>query len=350
MARNRPGPRGAPAPGLPAPAPTPLPTFPPPAKPARSNANTSHPAARSAAHAGRTPSLPAGSAAGAGTASPRGMGPPSPPKSPHLGVPWEPAKPWGAQLHRAGLGARRDGASVSQLLLRNADDSENAAFPPRSNAWPRVTPAPSPGHPRAPNSGLAERGSCPQRAPAPPWGGQQHPQTGTRKPSWEIQMAKAKPGQGWGGGAGNAPPKPPRGLQLGPSSSHLCRCPGLCLCQGGAKGQSPPATFLLPWKSRMCHPPPLFLPLSTPGQGGLGGRRAEAVGTQRLPSLESRGSRVGRKEAQEHFQEAPVPGSRFPKGWGGGGSAPAPPPPPEEAAQLSPCSGGCVTQAEPSKA
>lgn len=116
---------------------------------------------------GPRPSQPA-TATGAGTAPPRGLGPLGPPKPPCPGVPQDPAKPWeGIRPHGAGLGARRDGASVSRLLLRNADDSENAAFPSCSNAWPRITPAPSPRHPWAsPPPHLAESRSCPWPAPA----------------------------------------------------------------------------------------------------------------------------------------------------------------------------------------
>lgn len=95
------------------------------------------------------------------------------------GVPPDPAtSPQGNRPRCAGLRARRDGASVSRLLLRNADESENAAFPPRSNAWPRITPAPSPKAPPhgAPGAAPHPEGATPasvttspgQGCPAPP--------------------------------------------------------------------------------------------------------------------------------------------------------------------------------------
>lgn len=127
-----------------------------------------------------------------------------------------------------------------------------------------------------------------------------------------------------------SPPKPLRGPQLGTAGSpHPATCVGaqgfVCANGGrGTEGQSPPATFLQPWKSRMCHPPPLFLPLSTAGQRDRG--KEEPKQWDCTPAIPGkRGQPCGEEGSAGAFPGSPRAQQPLPQRLGRGWQRPGPP-------------------------
>lgn len=326
MARSRPGPRGAPAPGLPAPAPTPLPTFPPPAKPARSNANTSHPAARSAAHAGRTPSLPAGSAAGAGTAWPRGLGLLSPLKSPHLGVPWDPAKPGGLSCTVLGSGP----AGMGQVSPSCFSETPMTQRTPHSRLAPTPGPAsprppapdtpgpPTPDTPRPPTLGWQRTGAAPNE-PLPP---NRHKETILGDPDGKGR-ARARMRRGSRKCSPEAPAGSPAGTAGPPIQPPVSVPRGLSVPKGGRGTESPghiPAALEeqdVSFPSSV--PPPQHSWAEEPGEG-----RAEAVGLHACHPWKAGAAMWGGRKCRSISRKPPCPAAASPKA-GEGMAAPRPP-------------------------
>lgn len=367
-------PSGSSAPGLPAPAPTPLPTPPGKTGPLQcKHVPPSRPLGRPR-RPGRTLSLPAGTATGARTALPRALGPPGSQSPPAQGFPSPPppqSPARGTRLLRAGLGACRDGTSVSRLLLRNANDSENAAFPPRSNARPRITPAPAPPEPPR----LAASGSCPW-PPLPRAGRAAPPQQGTLSRFIPGRSGGKKPAQTKDGGGSRkcAPPSSSPhapagrscGRQPGPTTPSSRRCLGVSPCQGGQRARAPWAG----WAGCVPVPSPALCHRAE-GRGKEELRLQEPAPAARCRghgSLESGGSRracPAEGNAASPSRKAPPPPNRAQPGRSvtscpehlgrEGVAAPQPPTPtpatPRGSRRSSPCmAGGCVTQAEQSKA